>query len=90
MKPGHSRIQVCRGESIQNWADSCNSACLGVFDAVYTLSNHTREVGNGTPGDAAERMDVYLIRAHPQDLGNSFVYQTPMKRMVFALFPGNN
>lgn len=101
MKPGHSRIQACRGVSFQNWAGSSNSVRLGVFDAVYTLSNNTREVGNGTPGDTAKRMDVYIIRAHPQDylhenhqeknvLGNSFVYQTPMKRMVFTLFPGNN
>lgn len=67
MKPGHSRIQACRGVSFQNWAGSSNSVCLGVFDAVHTLSNHTREVGNGTPGDTAERMYVYLIRAHPQD-----------------------
>lgn len=101
MKPGHSRIQACRGISFQNWAGSSNRVHLGVFDAVHTLSNHTREAGNGTPGDTAKRMYIYLIRAHPQDylcanhqeknvLGNLFVYQIPMKRMVFTLFPGNN
>lgn len=67
MKPGHSRIQACRGISFQNWAGSSNRVRLGAFDAVHTLSNRTREVGNGTPGDTAKRMYVYLIRAHPQD-----------------------
>lgn len=95
------KLKHTEGLSGQKWGGSSDRGCLEV-PILLVLSETTqgRLERDGTPGDMAERMGIYLIKACPtfpkgylhethrkKCLRALRVYQTPMKRMVFMLLP---